>query len=113
MHGLSTVVTDRANRRRGLARRLVVAARHAAAAAGADLALFSCEPPLVAFYAGAGFPALPGTVLIGGTPRTPLHGDRLGKVVVGAFFAPRARAAADAFAGVPVALHPGEIDWMW
>jgi GNAT superfamily N-acetyltransferase len=47
--GLSTVVTDEAERRRGYGRRLVEAARETMRERGADVALFTCDRPLRGF----------------------------------------------------------------
>ncbi|MFF4013306.1 GNAT family N-acetyltransferase [Streptomyces sp. NPDC001717] len=58
--GLSAVVTRAALRGKGHGGRLVRAARAALAADPAvDLALFSCDRPLVPFYEAAGFEGLP------------------------------------------------------
>ncbi|MFE2307236.1 GNAT family N-acetyltransferase, partial [Streptomyces sp. NPDC059411] len=88
--GLSGVVTRADVRGRGHGARLVAAARAELAADPAvDLALFSCDRDLVPFYRAAGFEALPGTVLVGGTPGDPLATDAPGfdKTVMAAFFA--------------------------
>ncbi|SEN33475.1 GNAT family N-acetyltransferase [Nonomuraea pusilla] len=113
--GLSTVVTRRAARGRGHGRRLVAAARDAVAASGADVGLFTCDRPLLAFYESAGWEELPGTVLVGGTPQAPFPSDAPGfdKVTVGAFFSAGAAAWRAAFEHARVALHPGEIDRLW
>ncbi|MFF7728542.1 GNAT family N-acetyltransferase [Streptomyces sp. NPDC008001] len=113
--GLSAVVTDTAHRGKGYGRQLVAAAREAIAANGTDLALFTCDRPLQGFYESAGWQALPGTVLIGGTPRDPFPSDRPGfdKVTMGAFFTARARSDADAFEQSRIGLYPGEIDRLW
>jgi GNAT superfamily N-acetyltransferase len=111
--GLSTVVTDPAERARGHGHRLVVAAREAMEADGTDVGLFTSDPPLRSFYEGAGWTVLDGTVLVGGTPDDPLPSDSLGKVTYGGFFSPLAREHADDFRGARVALHPGRIDRLW
>ncbi|MEU9378690.1 GNAT family N-acetyltransferase [Streptomyces sp. NPDC048255] len=114
--GLSGVVTRAELRGRGFGGRLVAAARTALAAEGAvDLALFSCDRPLVPFYAAAGFTELPGTVLVGGTPGEPLATDRPGfdKAVVAAFFTAAPEADRAAFTGVRVPLYPGNTDRLW
>ncbi|MBC2874950.1 MULTISPECIES: GNAT family N-acetyltransferase [Streptomyces] len=113
--GLSAVVTDRARRGRGHGRRLVAAAREWIAADGADLGLFTCDRPLRPFYESAGWEALEGTVLVGGTPGDPLPSDGPGfdKVTMAGFFSARARRAAGSFRGCRIGLYPGEIDRLW
>ncbi|MFE3556012.1 GNAT family N-acetyltransferase [Streptomyces sp. NPDC059193] len=114
--GLSGVVTRPELRGRGLGGRLVAAARAELAADPAvDLALFSCDGPLAAFYGAAGFPPLPGTVLVGGTPGEPLATDAPGfdKVVVAAFFTAEPDRDRAAFTGIRVPLYPGSTDRLW
>jgi aminoglycoside 2'-N-acetyltransferase I len=111
--GLSSVTTDPAYRGHGHGRGLVEAARELTAAAGADLGIFSCDPPLQQFYERAGWQRLVGTVLIGGTPEAPLRSDQLGKVTMGAFLSPRAKRDARTFLGCRLELYPGEIDKLW
>ncbi|MFD5623062.1 GNAT family N-acetyltransferase [Streptomyces yangpuensis] len=114
--GLSSVVTRTAVRGQGLGGRLVAAARAELAADPAvDLALFSCDRPLTAFYEAAGFTPLPGTVLVGGTPEDPLATDAPGfdKTVMAAFFTGTPARDRAAFTGVRVPLHPGTIDRLW
>lgn len=114
--GLSSVVTRTAVRGQGLGGRLVAAARAELAADPAvDLALFSCDRHLAAFYEAAGFAPLPGTVLVGGTPEDPLATDAPGcdKAVMAAFFTAAPARDREAFTGVRVPLHPGGIDRLW
>jgi GNAT superfamily N-acetyltransferase len=111
--GLSTVVTDEAQRGRGYGRRLVVAAREAIAASGADLGIFTCDRPLGPFYESAGWAILPGAVLVGGTPEEPFPSDQWDKVTLARFFSARAQRAAGQFAGARIALYPGSIDKLW
>lgn len=111
--GLSTVVTDEALRGRGYGQRLVVAAREAIEASGADLGIFTCDRPLGPFYESAGWTVLPGTVLVGGTPEEPFPSDQWDKVTLARFFSARARRAAGTFAGARIALYPGSIDKLW
>ncbi|MEU1392419.1 MULTISPECIES: GNAT family N-acetyltransferase [unclassified Nonomuraea] len=113
--GLSTVVTRKAARGRGHGRRLVGAARAAIADAGFDVALFTCDRPLQGFYESAGWSAIPGAVLVGGTPQAPFPSDRPGfdKVTMGDFPSPRGRAHRLSFHHARVELHPGEIDRLW
>jgi len=111
--GLSAVVTDRSCRGQGHGHRLVVAARERIAAGGADLGIFSCDRPLAAFYARAGWRLLPGTVLVGGTPQNPFPSDRFDKVVLGELFTGHARRHAASFDHARIELYPGEIDRLW
>lgn len=110
--GLSTVVTAPAARRQGHALRLVRAAIDAAFDRGAEIALFTCDPPLAGLYVRAGCRVLDGAVLIGGTRDDPLRSDSLGKTVL-ARFPPAHAAAATAFEHCEIALHPGPIDRLW
>lgn len=111
--GLSAVVTDESLRRRGHGRRLVEFARRAIADGGADLGIFTCDRPLQPFYEAAGWQALPGTVLVGGTASAPFPSDRFDKVTLGCFFTAKAKRAESEFVGARIELHPGEIDRLW
>ncbi|WFB11238.1 GNAT family N-acetyltransferase [Streptomyces sp. LX-29] len=113
--GLSTVVTRREARGRGHGRRLVAAAREAMRSRGLDLGLFTCDRPLQAFYESAGWQALPGAVLVGGTPHTPFPSDQPGfdKVTMADFFSPAARQARASFHDSRIEVYPGEIDKLW
>ena len=111
--GLSTVVTDPANRRKGYGTQLVRAARGWMQVGGGDLALFTCDRPLQAFYEHAGWSVLPGSVLIGGTREHPFPSDQLDKVVMAAFFSDRAKEHAPSFRQQRIELYPGEIDKLW
>ncbi len=111
--GLSAVVTAPAYRGRGHGHRLVSHARAVIEAGGADLVIFTCDPPLVPFYVHAGYAVLPGTALVGGTVEAPLRSDVLGKVTLAAFLTASARAMAAAFEGTDVELYPGPVDRLW
>jgi GNAT superfamily N-acetyltransferase len=111
--GLSAVVTDLGFRRAGHGRRLVAEARRQMAGDGADLCLFTCDPPLTPFYEQAGFERLPGTQLIGGTFDDPLPSGPLGKVTLTALFTPHAAAHAADFRHTDIELYPGAIDRLW
>jgi len=111
--GLSAVVTDPNCRGKGYGRQLAEAARLEMAARGADLGIFTCDPPLRSFYEPAGWQWLPGTVLVGGTPAAPFPSDQLGKITMGCFFSARARRSASIFLGCRVELYPGVIDKLW
>ena len=111
--GLSAVVTDRRRRGQGHGRKLVEAARGMIQASGCDLGIFTCDRELQGFYQRAGWQPLPGTVLVGGTPREPLPSDQLDKVTMGLLVSPRARAHAEELIGGRVELYPGRIDKLW
>ena len=111
--GLSTVVTGEADRGKGYGRRLVVAAREAIEASGADLGIFTCDSPLQAFYESAGWQVLPATVLVGGTLAAPFPSDQFDKVTLARFFSGKALDHAHDFVGCRIALYPGEIDKLW
>ncbi len=111
--GLSTVVTATDRRGQGHGSTLVRAAREAVARSGADLGIFTCDPPLREFYERCGWRVLKGTVLIGGTPDDPFPSDRFDKVTLAAFFSERAARAAASFVGARIALYSGAIDRLW
>ncbi len=111
--GLSTVVTAPAHRSRGYGHRLVVAAREYIGSSGADIGIFTCDPPLAGFYERAGWTVLTGTVIVGGSPARPFPSDELGKVTMGSFFSTKARSNAADFVGSRIELFPGEIDRLW
>jgi aminoglycoside 2'-N-acetyltransferase I len=73
----------------------------------------ACDAELKGFYGSAGWTHLPGSALVGGTPDDPFPSDALGKVVMAAFFTPKARVAEPTFIGAPIELYPGEIDRLW
>ena len=111
--GLSTVVTDEAQRGKGYGRRLIVAGRDAIRDSGADLGIFTCDRPLQAFYERAGWQVLPGSVLVGGTPDAPFPSDRFDKVVLALFFSPKARQYSETFNHSRIELYPGDRDKLW
>jgi aminoglycoside 2'-N-acetyltransferase I len=111
--GLSTVVTEQAQRRRGYGRHLVLAARDAIGDSGADLGLFTCDRPLQAFYEGAGWQVLAGAVLVGGTPAAPFPSDQFDKVTFAYFFSPKAQEHAESFHHARIELYPGDRDKLW
>jgi aminoglycoside 2'-N-acetyltransferase I len=111
--GLSTVVTDQAQRGRGHGHRLITAAREQIAASGADLGIFTCDRPLAVFYQRAGWRVLPGTVLIGGTPEAPFPSDQFDKFTLADLVTDHARDHAASFDNTRIELYPGEIDKLW
>ncbi len=111
--GLSTVVTDEAERGKGYGRHLVLVARDAIRDGGADLGIFTCDRPLQAFYERAGWQTLVDAVLIGGTPQAPFPSDQFDKVTMAAFFSPKALEHAHTFDHSRIELYPGDIDRLW
>jgi GNAT superfamily N-acetyltransferase len=111
--GISSMVTDERLRGRGHGRTVAQAAREMMEANGVDLGIFTCDSYLKAFYEGAGWRHLPGTVLIGGTPADPFPSDQFDKVTVACFFSARARDAEGDFVGSRVELYSGDIDKLW
>ncbi|XKK60661.1 GNAT family N-acetyltransferase [Streptomyces sp. ARC32] len=113
--GLSTVVTSEPVRGRGYGRKLVTVARERMIAHGLDLGLFTCDRPLRAFYESAGWRALPGAVLVGGTRQAPFPSDQPGfdKVTMADFFSATGRRAQASLHHSRIELYPGEIDKLW
>jgi aminoglycoside 2'-N-acetyltransferase I len=111
--GLSTVVTDEAERHKGYGCRLIIAGLQAIRDSGADLGIFTCDRPLRGFYECAGWQVLPGAVLVGGTPEAPFPSDRFDKVVLAAFFSPKARQHAETFNHTRIELYAGDRDKLW
>ena len=111
--GLSTVVTDQSQRKRGYGHRLVTAARAQLAASEADLGIFTCDRALAMFYRRAGWRILPGAVLVGGTRENPLPSDRWDKVVLADLLTDHARDHAASFHHARIELYPGEVDKLW
>ena len=111
--GVSAVVTDPVHRGEGHGRALLVAARELMPARGADLGIFTCDADLVKLYESAGWSALPGTVLVGGTPEEPFPSDQFDKVTVASFFTPEAQKHAGDFMGARIGLYPGLRDKLW
>jgi aminoglycoside 2'-N-acetyltransferase I len=109
--GLSTVATHPAYQRRGYGRRLVRAVRDDLGSAAIDLAVFTCDRELAAFYVAAGWELVAGAVLVGGTPRAPFPSDQFDKVVLVGRFSTAGRAAE--LERRRIELYPGEIDRLW
>jgi aminoglycoside 2'-N-acetyltransferase I len=83
------------------------------AAGGADLAILTCDAPLVCFYEAGGYAVLPGTVLVGGTPDETFPSGRFDKVTLWAPFADHAWKHEEDFGAARVDLYPGVIDRLW
>ncbi|MFE0103432.1 GNAT family N-acetyltransferase [Streptomyces sp. NPDC059009] len=113
--GLSTVATRRESRGRGYGRRLVVAARAAMGELGLDIGLFTCDRELQPFYESAGWEAVDGAVVVGGTADDPFPSDQPGfdKVTMAGSFTVPGERAREAFRGRRIELHPGNIDKLW
>jgi aminoglycoside 2'-N-acetyltransferase I len=111
--GLSTVVTDQELRGRGYGRTLVMAARDAIEASGADLGIFTCDRELGPFYESAGWQIVPGAVLVGGTLVDPFPSDQWDKVTLARFFSEKAKRNAKLFEDARIGLYPGTIDRLW
>ncbi|MEO7286801.1 MAG: GNAT family N-acetyltransferase [Jatrophihabitantaceae bacterium] len=111
--GISTMVTDRTQRRHRYGLRLASAARQFMARSGADLGVFTCDRSLQDFYLQAGWSHFDQTVLIGGTRQDPLASDQFDKVCLGSLFSTRAIAASTTFIATRIELYPGAIDRLW
>lgn len=93
--GLSCVATDPEYRRRGLGARAVGAATRYIADSTIDVGVFTCDPPLAAFYERAGaWQIAPDVVLIGNRHEGALTSASLQKAVLMRLFSAKARAAA-------------------
>jgi predicted N-acetyltransferase YhbS len=94
--GLSCVATDPDYQGRGLGTRVVAAATRSIEHSTIDIGIFTCDPPLAAFYARAGaWPIARDVILIGSAHDGALSSAALGKVVLMRLFSAKARAAAD------------------
>lgn len=113
--GLTAVVVTHDLRRHGFGYRLVTAAHRFVAASGVDLSVFTCDCALQGFYERAGWCVLPGSVIIGGTPKMPFTSDQPGfdKVTVADFFSTEATLHRATFVQSRIHLYPGETDRLW
>jgi aminoglycoside 2'-N-acetyltransferase I len=111
-YGLSGVLTVPAYRGRGYGERVVRAATAFMERDGADIGLFTCDPPLRAFYERCGWNLLEGASLVGGTRARPFPSDTLGKLTFARFFSAHAQARRDDFAGAAIWLELREGD-LW
>jgi GNAT superfamily N-acetyltransferase len=111
-HGLSGVLTVPAFRGKGYGERVVRAAATFMEQDGADVGLFTCDPPLRRFYERCGWTQLEGASLVGGTRAKPFPSDRLGKITFGRFFSARAQARRNDFMGAAIWLDLREGD-LW
>jgi predicted N-acetyltransferase YhbS len=111
-YGLSGVLTVPPFRGQGYGERVVRAATAFMEEDGADLALFTCDPPLRSFYERCGWSLLEGASLVGGTRAKPFPSDTLGKLTFARFFSARAQAHEKDFVGAAIWLELREGD-LW
>jgi GNAT superfamily N-acetyltransferase len=111
-YGLSGVLTVPAFRGKGYGERVVRAATAFMEEDGADVGLFTCDPPLRTFYERCGWTVLEGAWLVGGTRARPFPSDTLGKITFARFFSDRAQARRNDFMGAAIWLELGEDD-LW
>jgi GNAT superfamily N-acetyltransferase len=110
--GLSGVLTVPAFRGKGYGEQVVRAATEFMEEDGADIGVFTCDPPLRPFYERCGWTVLEGAALVGGTRAKPFPSDTLGKITFARFFSARAQARKNDFAGTPIWLELREGD-LW
>jgi hypothetical protein len=111
-YGLSGVLTVPAFRGKSYGACVVRAATAFMEEDGADIGLFTCDPPLSPFYERCGWTLLEGASLTGGTRAKPVPSDTLGKVTFAHFFSVRAQAHRNDFMGAAIWLALGEGD-LW
>ncbi len=111
-HGLSGVLTVPAFRGKGYGEQVVRAATAFMEQDGADVGLFTSDPPLRAFYERCGWTLLEGASLVGGTRARPFPSDTLGKTTFAWFFSARAQAHGKDFVGAAIWLELREGD-LW
>jgi GNAT superfamily N-acetyltransferase len=110
--GLSGVLTIPAFRGKGYGERTVRAATAFMEEDGADVGLFTCDPPLRTFYERCGWTVLEGAWLVGGTRAKPFPSDTLDKITFARFFSARAQAHEKDFVDAAIWLELGEGD-LW
>lgn len=110
--GLSEVMTHPSHRHQGLGLRLVKEAADFIEQSGADLSIFTCQPPLVSFYRQGGWEQASHTNLIGGTREKPFRSDMLGLATMIRFFSPGVRRNIADFIDADVYLELGE-NMLW
>jgi GNAT superfamily N-acetyltransferase len=110
-YGLSGVLTGPAFRGKGYGERVVRAATAFMEQDGADVGLFTCDPPLRRFYERCGWTRLEGASLVGGTRAKPFPSDTLGKITFVRFFSARAQAHENNFmdAAIRLDLRVGDL----
>ena len=110
--GLSGVLTVPAFRGEGYGERTVRAATAFMEEDGADVGLFTCDPPLRMFYERGGWAVLEGASRVGGMRARPFPSDMLGKITFARFFSARAQIHEKDFVGAAIWLELGEGD-LW
>ncbi|WP_115226803.1 GNAT family N-acetyltransferase [Iodobacter fluviatilis] len=103
MAALSCVATDPDYQNQGLGSLVVSAATRCIENSHADIALFTCDPPLAAFYAKAGWPVV-SVEVIGSHDVGALSSTELGKVVLLRLLSEHAHQHAEAFANTTISL---------
>lgn len=106
--GLCEVVVSPAARGKGLGSNLLVWARRALAASGADLCVFTSAPELKGFYGAAGFSCRDAVCVVGGTLEKPFRSDGLGLVCWLDILSDKARRRERDFQNAEVFLPLGE-----
>jgi len=110
--GLRAVITHPLYRHHGYGRQIVTAARAVIAASGADLGMFTCDPPLVAFFVQSGWMPMEHTAIIGREGLCARPADSLGKCTLTGFFSKKARRHRRDFVGASLYLNLREGD-LW
>lgn len=106
--GLSEVMTAPAYRGKGYGLKLVKEALSFIEEQSPDIGVFTCDAPLIRFYAQGGWEHMQGTCLVGGTREKPFRSDTLGKATMMRFFSSKAQHSRSAFEGADVFLDLGE-----
>ena len=110
--GLSEVMTHPSYRHQGFGLQLVKAATTFISKNEPDIALFTCQPPLVSFYTQGGYKYIPNTTLVGGTRQKPFRSDSLGLSTMIHFFSEKAQQNRSTFEGADIYLELGE-NMLW
>ena len=110
--GLSEVMTHPSFRHQGFGLQLVKEATTFISNNEPDIALFTCQPPLVSFYTQGGYEHIPNTPLVGGTRNKPFRSDSLGLSTMIHFFSEKAQQNRSAFVGADIYLELGE-NMLW
>jgi aminoglycoside 2'-N-acetyltransferase I len=111
-YGLSGVLTVPAFRGRGYGEQVVRAATAFMEQDGADIGLFTCDPPLRTFYERCGWAVLERASLVGGTRAKPFPSNALGKTTFARFFSACAQARRNDFVDTTIWLDLPEGD-LW
>jgi hypothetical protein len=111
-YGLSGVLTVPAFRGKSYGACVVRAAMAFMDEDGADVGLFTCDPPLGPFYERCGWTQLEGASLVGGTRAKPFPSEALGKITFGRLFSARAQARQNDFMDAAIWLDLREDD-LW